>query len=450
MYGAFKETKKFLQRKPKFQDPRPDNFVFRLHYQYTFGILAIACLLVTSYSYIDSAGSAIQCMNGGDKTIVKDSVLNKYCWISSTFTLPKHFEGTLNQDFIHHGVGPAMEDDEKIYHQYYQWVPLVLSLQAAMFYLPHWIWKQLEGGRLELIIAGLNMGDCDDTDKKIRNLSNYMIGRRSYKQEHQTWAAKFYLCEVLNFVNVIFQIIFTDYFLGHSFSDYGIEAAKWASQDSENRVDPMSKVFPRMTKCTFFKFGSSGTIQNVDALCVLGMNIINEKIFVFLWFWYIFLALVTGGNIVYRLVTVLMPNIRGKLIKLEEFGFRMRPSPEHQRKIEQLLTDSTYSDWLIIYYLVQCMDKKNFAKLINQMSDIEDEVDSKAVKNKGDESSGVFGCFSDLMPKKMRKNVPEESYSKTIQDDATLPLRRKGGKEDDEIEYQESVTNFHRNANTDV
>ena len=229
------------------------------------------------------------------------------------------------------------------------------------------------------------MGDCDDTDKKIRNLSNYMIGRRSYKHEHQTWAAKFYLCEVLNFVNVIFQIIFTDYFLGNSFSDYGLEALKWASEDLENRVDPMSKVFPRMTKCTFFKFGSSGTIQNVDALCVLGMNIINEKIFVFLWFWYIFLALLTGGNVgekielflvisssyvflsVYRLMTVLMPNIRGKLIKLEEFGFRMRPSAEHQRKIEHLLTDSTYSDWLIIYYLVQCMDKKNFAKLINQV-----------------------------------------------------------------------------------
>ena len=66
MYGAFKETKKFLQRKPKFQDPRPDNFVFRLHYQYTFGILAIACLLVTSYSYIDSAGRTQQRGQRGD------------------------------------------------------------------------------------------------------------------------------------------------------------------------------------------------------------------------------------------------------------------------------------------------------------------------------------------------------------------------------------------------
>ena len=72
---------------------------------------------------------------------------------------------------------------------------------------------------------------------------------------------------------------------------------------------------------------------------------------------------------VYRLVTVCLPNVRGKLIKLEEFGFRMRPSQEHKRKIEHLLEDSTYSDWLIIYYLVQCMDKKNFAKLINQVLD---------------------------------------------------------------------------------
>ena len=84
-------------------------------------------------------------MGGGEK--VKDSVLNKYCWISSTFTLPRHFEviretshsqelerpvqGELKEDFIHYGVGPEIEDDEKRHHQYYQWVPLVLSLQVS-------------------------------------------------------------------------------------------------------------------------------------------------------------------------------------------------------------------------------------------------------------------------------------------------------------------------------
>ena len=32
----------------------------------------------------------------------------------------------------------------------------IRSLQAACFYVPHWIWKQLEGGRLQNIVQGLN------------------------------------------------------------------------------------------------------------------------------------------------------------------------------------------------------------------------------------------------------------------------------------------------------
>ena len=49
-------------------------------------------------------------------------------------------------------------------------------------------------------------------------------------------------------------------------------------ENPENRVDPMSRIFPKMTKCIFHKFGGSGTIQRLDALCVLGMNILSEKV----------------------------------------------------------------------------------------------------------------------------------------------------------------------------
>ena len=50
----------------------------------------------------------------------------------------------------------------------------------------------------------------------------------------------------------------------------------------------------QVTKCTFHKFGPSGTVQKFDGLCVLPLNIINEKIYVFLWFWFVILAIVTG------------------------------------------------------------------------------------------------------------------------------------------------------------
>jgi len=98
---------------------------------------------------------------------VGGGLLNKYCWIMSTFTLPKHFTGEQGVDFIHHGVGPEEEgEDERLYHAYFQWVPLFLSFQAAMFYLPHWIWKQLEGGRLKCIVAGLHKEEEEKTKEE--------------------------------------------------------------------------------------------------------------------------------------------------------------------------------------------------------------------------------------------------------------------------------------------
>ena len=57
-----------------------------------------------------------------------------------------------------------------------------------------------------------------------------------------------------------------------------------------------------MTKCTFHKFGPSGTVEKFDGLCVLPLNIINEKIYVFLWFWFIILTVITGMQVIYRFV----------------------------------------------------------------------------------------------------------------------------------------------------
>jgi hypothetical protein len=52
--------------------------------------------------------------------------------------------------------------------------------------------------------------------------------------------------------------------------------------ESEDRVDPMSRIFIKVTKCTFHKYGLSGTVENHDGLCSLTLNVVNEKIFVFL------------------------------------------------------------------------------------------------------------------------------------------------------------------------
>lgn len=79
------------------------------------------------------------------------------------------------------------------------------------------------------------------------------------------------------------NIFLIDKFLGGAFMTYGTEVIKFARQNQEMRTDPMVAIFPRVTKCTFHKYGPSGTIQRHDTLCVLALNILNEKIYIFLW-----------------------------------------------------------------------------------------------------------------------------------------------------------------------
>ena len=39
-------------------------------------------------------------------------------------------------------------------------------------------------------------------------------------------------------------------------------------------------------------------------MCVLPLNIINEKIYVFLWFWFVTISAVTAVQMVYRFVLI--------------------------------------------------------------------------------------------------------------------------------------------------
>jgi hypothetical protein len=59
----------------------------------------------------------------------------------------------------------------------------------------------------------------------------------------------------------------------------------------------------------------TGSIQTHDALCVLPLNILNEKIFIFLWFWFIILSALSGLAILYSIAIVVYPPIRQAVLK---------------------------------------------------------------------------------------------------------------------------------------
>ena len=59
-----------------------------------------------------------------------------------------------------------------------------------------------------------------------------------------------------------------------------------------------------------FRYGSGGEQEKKNALCILGLNMINDKIFLVVWFWYFFLLIVGVFRLCYRIVTVSFWKIR--------------------------------------------------------------------------------------------------------------------------------------------
>lgn len=152
-----------------------------------------------------------------------------------------------------------------------------------MFYVPHWIWKNLEDGKMRNITEGLRGFITMPEDYRKDRQARILKYLKDSLNSHSSYSFAYYFCEALNFANVVLNIFLVDKFLGGAFMTYGTDVIKFSNMDQERRFDPMIEIFPRLTKCTFRKFGPGGSPQTHDTLCVLALNILNEKIYIFLW-----------------------------------------------------------------------------------------------------------------------------------------------------------------------
>lgn len=356
-----------------------DNSVAKLHYRITFWLLLACTALVCSRQYF---GEHIRCIT--DKG-VPGHVINTFCFFTSTYTL---WKGQLNESsaaipFAHPGVLPHSKDETVIRHAYYQWVPFVLFGQALLFYLPHLIWKTYEGGTIRNMVDGLQrlyLRSPDDTDRQVSGYNIYSaktmtdIVVRVHKQFqtvsrfrlNRYWGVMLVFCEFLNLLNVIMQLRAIDKFLGGSFLNLGRRIISGDPYDN-----PFEQVFPKVTKCDFHKYGPTGTIQVHDAMCVMALNIINEKIYAILWFWFIFLVPITLAVLLWRVVSALLysrsERFNHYLLK-ETTGMKLNPVD-----VAIITRQSCYADWLLLYYLGSNMDGPIFTELLRNLATDMDE-----------------------------------------------------------------------------
>ncbi len=94
-----------------------------------------------------------------------------------------------------------------------------------------------------------------------------------------------------------------------------------------------------------------GNVQPYTVMCALPVNLFNEIIFIFVWFWLIGIAIATVASFLYWLITcVVVPEevsfIKARLIAMDKLG----PSPDHM--IKSFVNNYLRNDGILIVQLV--------------------------------------------------------------------------------------------------
>ncbi|XP_076062710.1 innexin inx2-like [Oratosquilla oratoria] len=371
-----------------------DGAVFKLHYRWTTALCFLGCALISASDYI---GSPIQCLKDGAESM---KAVVTYCWVSSTFTLDDRMLNTTAEDrshWPHQGVGMYQEDKyEHHYHAYYQWVPFVLFAMGCFFYLPHLIWKSIENKRLDQLLQGLNILSLDECcEKKKENIVKYMMA--SWGQ-NGIYAFHYFACEILNLVNVVAQMILLDKFFGGFFANYGTEVLNHLGEE-DPKLNPLLTVFPRVTKCTFHRYGSSGTVMREDNMCILPQNILNEKLFLLIWFWLVILITITAAQLVSRICLFASPFLR---LRMLEHRGKMSASSEIEHSIQQM----QLGDFFLVELIGVNVDAICFRDILQELCKPRERASSAYPKNSG--TYRPFYSDDDLDPHRLKRELEME------------------------------------------
>ncbi|KAK2153632.1 hypothetical protein LSH36_291g08051 [Paralvinella palmiformis] len=298
----FRVIRDLKEVKFRLDDDLPD----RLSRRYTCSFLLLFAVLVSVRQYW---GEAIHCWCPEVCAANHEKYANIYCWVSDTYYVA--FDDEIPQ--------PGEPREKKIV--YYQWTPIILISQAVLFFLPCTLWRLLNGRSginigvvMEAAVASQRADYADSRDKMLRYavhlLDRFLLTQRSTKRgcysrlkhvlskhcflvygrlygNYLTFC--YVVIKLLYVANAVGQLFMLDVILGYEYHLFGVHVMRhllfgeeWIASDK----------FPRVTLCDY-KIRQNTNVHQYTVQCVLPINLFNEKIFAIVWFWFLFVGIVT-------------------------------------------------------------------------------------------------------------------------------------------------------------
>merc|ERR1712227_774099 len=141
-----------------------------------------------------------------------------------------------------------------------------------------------------------------------------------------------------------------------------------------------------------------------NTICILGRNILNQQIFLVLWVWFTILFSATVCQIIYRLVTLLVPSYQRSMIQ-----YQLKSTDDLAvKKIE--LGFGKIGNWFLLTQIGSNSDPYAFRKFL-------EEVTGVGRKGEGE------------LDKEKRRKIMKEVNNVSNHDDVAIDLEGKVQKE---------------------
>lgn len=299
----------------KLTSTNDEDWVDRLNHVYTVSLLVVFAIFIAGGQYV---GDPIECLKP-HAIDIEMGYVNTNCWIKNTYYVG-HDETSIPQD---------PEDRKSRELTYYQWVPQILILMAFFFKLPAVVWNifnSASGMNMDKIVTMTDetqIGDEKQREETVGMISKYldrwlmshrycqrkMSGLNRIKQsahlclcylfskrEGTFLIGLYMLMKFLYVINVICQFFLLNKFMGDWFSTIGFKLSGLLSVDKDAAE---SRVFPLVTFCNFKirQFGQN--VNDVDVQCVLPINLFNQRVFIFIWYWLVVVSVCSILNFLF-------------------------------------------------------------------------------------------------------------------------------------------------------
>lgn len=248
-------------------------------------IITICSLLTTFKQYILQSISCYFIGSPSGGVNVAEYVEN-FCWVEGTRSINLSTIPTKEQ-LLQYEV-----------NKYYQFVPFVLSFQAIICLIPAVVSTSLSNNLKRILCLAKKVEDdeCTYLNKVVDRLINFRRYRCCYHFFLTLFIKVFYVGMYVG------QLALINKYLSDHRIFFGIELLM---DLSKGRTWTFTQVFPRVGFC-LVDLRNVGSTQTLIAQCALPANMINEKIYIFIWLWFMLGLVLTVLGIIPFLFKVCM------------------------------------------------------------------------------------------------------------------------------------------------